>query len=117
MAKLFFSEAKLTHKTEFLIGDAVESMSKFNGPFDIILMDIDKHGYPDGFRHAWPKLRTGGLFITDNMLWHGAVLSSEDQSPDTNGIRELTKLLYSTPHAQTTILPLRDGVSVTLKTA
>jgi len=79
-------------------------------------MDIDKHEYPDGFRAAWPKIRTGGLFIADNLLWHGKVWS-DDESASTRGVRELARLLYAAKNAQTTIIPIRDGVSVTLKTA
>ena len=114
-AEKFFEEAGLTSKLEFHSGDAVTILNRFDGPFDIILMDIDKEGYPDGFRAAWPKLRIGGLFIADNLLWHGTVLSEDDQ-PSTRGIREFTKLIYTTPGAMTSVLPLRDGVSVTVKT-
>ncbi len=115
VAKQFFREAGIAERVEFRVGDAVSILNEYPGPFDIILMDIDKHGYPEGFRAAWPKLRVGGLFIADNLLWHGRVWS-DDQSTHTQGVRELTKLLYSTKNAQTVILPLRDGVSVTLKT-
>lgn len=115
VARQFFIEAGVSDRVEFRVGDAVSILKEYPGPFDIILMDIDKHGYPDGFRAAWPKLRVGGLFIADNLLWHGKVWS-DDPSPTTQGVRELTKLLYSTKNAQTVILPLRDGVSVTLKT-
>ncbi len=114
VAEQFFREAGLAGRVEFRVGDAVSILNEYPGPFDIILMDIDKHGYPDGFRAAWPKLHVGGLFIADNLLWHGKVWS-DDQSPNTQGVRELTKLLYSTKNAQTVVLPLRDGVAVTLK--
>ena len=114
-AQGFFAEAGLSDRIEFRVGDAVSVLSEYHGPFDIILMDIDKEGYPEGFRAAWPKLRVGGLFITDNMLWHGKVWS-DDHAASTEGVRELTRLLYSTKNARTTILPLRDGVAVTLKT-
>ena len=114
-AQGFFREAGLADRVEFRVGDAVSVLSEYDGPFDIILMDIDKEGYPDGFRAAWPKLRVGGLFITDNLLWHGRVWSDDDQ-PSTRGVREYTQLIYATKNAQTVIVPLRDGVGVTLKT-
>ena len=114
-AEKYFDEAGLGSKVEFHTGDAVTILNGFDGPFDIILMDIDKEGYPQGFRAAWPKLRPGGLFIADNILWHGAVLT-DDQQPATRGIREFTKLVYTTAGAKTSIVPLRDGVSITIKT-
>ena len=113
-AKEFFREAGVANRVEFRVGDAVTVLNEYAGPFDIILMDIDKEGYPDGFRAAWPKLRVGGLLITDNLLWHGRVWSDDDQ-PSTRGIREYTRLIYATANAKSVILPLRDGVAVTLK--
>ena len=114
-AEEFFRQAGLLHKLEFHVGDALEEMDKTKGLFDIMLMDVDKEQYPETFLKAWPRLRIGGLFVADNMLWHGRVLTDDD-ALSTRGIRELTRLLYSTPGATTTLIPLRDGVSVTLKT-
>jgi caffeoyl-CoA O-methyltransferase len=115
-ARQFFHEAGLAHKLEFQVGDALDILDRTEGMFDLILMDIDKEQYPAGFRRSWPRLRVGGLFIADNLLWHGRVLGDDNQ-PSTNGIREFTGLLYATPGARTSILPLRDGLSITLKTA
>jgi predicted O-methyltransferase YrrM len=115
-AEEFFREAGMLSKLEFHVGDALTEMDKTSGPFDIILMDVDKESYPECFRRVWPRLRVGGLFIADNLLWHGRVLT-DDKQPSTRGVREFTRLIYDTPGAHTSILPLRDGVSVTLKTA
>ena len=62
-----------------------------------------------------PRLKSGGLFVCDNMLWSGRVASAEHQDDDTRGVRELTRLLYADAELDTTLLPLRDGVSVSLK--
>lgn len=115
-AQGFFAEAGIADRVEFRVGDAVTVLSEYKGPFDIVLMDIDKEGYPDGFRAGWPKVRAGGLFIADNLFWQGKVWS-DDNSETTRGVREFTRLLFATKNAQTTILPIRDGVSVSLKTA
>lgn len=95
-------------------GDAVSVIEKYAGPFDIIFMDIDKEQYPEGFTKAFPKLRKGGLFICDNVLWSGKVLK-DDASPDTQGIKKFTEMIFSHPSLVTTIIPLRDGVSVSVK--
>jgi predicted O-methyltransferase YrrM len=62
-----------------------------------------------------PRLRSGGLFVCDNMLWSGRVASEAHQDEDTRGVRELTRLLCADPGLHTTIVPLRDGVSISLK--
>lgn len=95
-------------------GDAVSVIEKYEGPFDIIFMDIDKEQYPDGFQKAFPKLKKGGLFICDNILWSGRV-TGDDASAETLGIKKFTEMIFSHPSCISTIIPLRDGVSVSVK--
>jgi caffeoyl-CoA O-methyltransferase len=114
-AEEFFRLARMLSKLEFHVGDALTEMDRTSGFFDIILLDVDKESYPESFRRAWPRLAVGGLFIADNLLWHGRVFTKDDQ-PSTRAVREFTQLIHDTPGAHTSILPLRDGVSVTLKT-
>jgi caffeoyl-CoA O-methyltransferase len=110
----FLERAGLGSKIEYHRGEALASMDLIPGDFDIVFMDIDKQHYPDGFLKGFPRLRKGGLFLIDNVLWSGRVLES-DGTPATAGVIRLNELLYSTPGAFTTIVPIRDGVSVTLK--
>ncbi|RPH94125.1 O-methyltransferase [candidate division KSB1 bacterium] len=115
LAQKYFHDAELSHKLEFHVGNAVEIMESLVGEFDVVLMDVEKEVYPATFRKAWPRVRTGGLFIADNLLWHGRVFSGDEQ-PSTRAMHEFTRLIYETPGARSSIIPLRDGVSVTLKT-
>jgi len=89
-------------------------LDEITGEFDIVFNDIEKEDYPRVIDKAYGKLRPGGLFITDNVLWHGRVLS-QDNSPATEGVREFTRLLTSHKGFYTTILPIRDGLSISLK--
>src|SRR3990172_7964979 len=57
----------------------------------------------------------GGLLITDNILWGGRVVAPHPPEASTRGIQEYTRLLYETPGLYTTILPVRDGLAVSLK--
>ena len=88
---------------------------RYPGPFDIIFCDIDKRDYPRVHPLMKPRLRSGGLFVCDNMLWSGRVADADRQDDDTRGIRELTRLLYADGDFHTSIVPLRDGVSVSLR--
>ena len=78
----------------------------------MILVDIDKQDYPSTLERTVPKLRPGGLLITDNLLWDGDVLRDAPNHEWTPAIREYTRLLYAHPALETVILPLRDGVGV-----
>lgn len=114
LGKNFLARAGFTNKVEYFEGDALKSLDATQGEFDIVFMDIDKHQYPEGFRKAFPRLRKGGLFITDNVLWSGRIIEG-DSSPATLGVIEYNRLIYETPGAFSTILPVRDGVAVTWK--
>ena len=114
MARDFLGRAGLDGKTVVHEGDALQILESSTGPFDIIFCDIDKHQYPRVYPLLRARLRPGGIFICDNMLWFGRV-AGPHQDEDTRGVRELTRLLYSDPELHTTILPLRDGVSLSLR--
>ncbi len=98
----------------FLEGDALELINEQEGRFDIIFNDIDKEQYPKAFELGLPLLRKGGLFITDNVLWKGKVA---EEKPDaaTQGVLEYNRKIFNTPGVLSTIIPLRDGVSVSIK--
>ena len=123
----YLKRGGIADRIDYRVGNALEIIDETDVEFDIIYNDIDKDGYPEAFRKAIPRLRKGGLFITDNMLWGGRVtqntgnrsnnLNDRDQwiNATTEGVKEVTRLQYSSPDVFTTIIPLRDGVSVAVK--
>jgi predicted O-methyltransferase YrrM len=115
LGREYLDRAGLAHKVEFLVGDALEVVQGMAGPFDLIFVDIDKEQYPASLALTLPRLRRGGLLITDNVLWSGRVLAADPAEASTRGIQEYTRLLYETPSLYTTILPVRDGLAVSLK--
>ncbi len=114
-ARDYFQRAGLTNRAKFLVGNAFELAEHEPGPFDIVFCDVDKEDYGRVLDVVRPRLRVGGLFICDNMLWSGAVLQKRPDA-DTRGIVEVTKQLTSAPDFIVTILPVRDGVAVAYKT-
>ena len=95
---------------QFHVGEAVETLRNTDGPFDLMFNDIDKHGYPASIPIIKEKLRPGGALLIDNMLWHGAVFDDSDQSTNTQGVREVTRMLTTDPDFVSTLVPVRDGV-------
>src|SRR5262249_3916231 len=114
-ARRYFERAGVSGCITVRVGDALELLSEQKGQFDIIFNDVDKHDYPRVFRLAVPKLRKGGLFVTDNVLWSGKVAEKNSINPQTAAILEFNRLLYGSPDLFTTILPVRDGVAVAVK--
>jgi predicted O-methyltransferase YrrM len=115
-ARDFLGRAGLRRRVRFEVGDSRSLLARAEGPFDVIFNDIDKEGYPEILPLVREKLRVGGLFICDNMLWYGRVLLP-GEDPDTRGIQEMTRLLREADDFSTTFIPLRDGVSVSLRIA
>ncbi|MDQ5851982.1 MAG: O-methyltransferase, partial [Chloroflexota bacterium] len=97
------------------ISEAVQALRETDGPFDLIFNDIDKHGYPASLPVIAEKLRPGGVLIIDNMLWHGRIFDPNDQSPDTEGVREFTRRLTTDPDWIASLVPIRDGLIVAYK--
>jgi len=118
-ARGYFQKAGVADRIDARVGDALEILSEQKpASFDIIFNDVDKEDYPRVFRLAVPRLRSGGLFITDNVLWRGEVAQpNPEKNPDkrVGAITEFNRMLYGSRELFTTILPLRDGVSVSLK--
>jgi caffeoyl-CoA O-methyltransferase len=114
-ARGFLGRAGLMDRIVIEKGDALEILPRYQGPFDIIFCDIDKRDYPRVHPLMKSRLRSGGLFICDNMLWSGRVVLEQHQDDDTRGVRELTRLLHADAELHTSIVPLRDGVGISLK--
>jgi predicted O-methyltransferase YrrM len=94
------------------VGESVQALRDTEGPFDLIFNDIDKSGYPGSLEAIRAKLKPGGLLITDNLLWHGRLFDPGDRSPDTEGVRELTRMVMEDPAWIATVIPIRDGLLV-----
>lgn len=102
----------LDHLVEFHVGEAVATLGSIDGTFDVIFNDIDKIGYPDSLPVIERHLRPGGLLLVDNLLWSGRVVDDNDQTPETNAIREFTHRVTTSPAWTASIVPIRDGILV-----
>jgi caffeoyl-CoA O-methyltransferase len=115
-AKEYFRQAGVAKRIDVRVGNAHDLLQKTPGKFDLIFNDVDKQQYPASFRVALPKLRRGGLFISDNTLWSGkAARPAAPDDMDTQGIQEFNRLVYASKELYTVLIPLRDGVTVCRK--
>jgi len=114
-ARRYFQRAGVADRIKIHVGDAIELLSEQKQEFDIIFNDIDKEDYPRVLRLVAPRLKKGGLFVTDNVLWSGKVTDAHAKEASTRAIQEFNQQLYQSPDFDTTILPIRDGVAVARK--
>lgn len=115
----FLRRAGLADPITFHVGDAFEAFERVEGDFDVVYCDIDKDGYPEAWRKARTRIRPGGLFMCDNMLWSGRVTGEVD-TPDvregwTEAIDETNRMIFGDADWRSFILPVRDGVVVAIR--
>jgi predicted O-methyltransferase YrrM len=114
-AREYFKQGNLKTGRVFIAGDALTAVATLTGPYDIIFTDIDKHEYPETINIAARLLKKGGLFVTDNVLWSGRVFDPRVRDRTTQAIRRFTADLYADRRFFTTIIPIRDGLSVAVR--
>lgn len=104
-----------TDVVNFHNAEAVATLRQTPGLFDIIFNDIDKEGYPDSLPVIKEKLRSGGILIIDNMLWHGQTLDPHDHEQSTEAIRRFIHTITTDPVWIVSLSPMRDGMIVAYK--
>ena len=115
----YLGRAGLDGPVRYHVGDAVTSLGETGGEFDVIYCDIDKHGYPEAWAAARERIRVGGLYLCDNVLWSGRVVTGAD--PDdpradwTDAIKRHNQAIADDERYLSTIVPTRDGVMVALR--
>ncbi len=116
----FLRRAGLDGPIEFHVSDAFEAFGGTSGEFDIVYCDIDKHGYPEAWELAKSRVRVGGLFMCDNVLWSGRVtgkVSGDVREGYTEAIMNMNEAIATDRNWRSTIVPLRDGVVAAVRIA
>lgn len=114
-ARRYFQQAGMEKRIHIAVGDALELLSEQKQAFDIIFNDVDKEDYPRVLHLAGSRLRKGGLFITDNVLWSARVTNPDAKEESTRAIQEFNKRLYVSQDFFTTVVPIRDGLAIAVK--
>jgi predicted O-methyltransferase YrrM len=120
VAKANFARAGLGDRVSVMEGEAQLKLVKVAGPFDLIFQDGAKFLYNAMLDPLVQLLRPGGLLVTDNVLWDGEVVPGYISTPqrnveDTRAIAEYNERLNAHPQLLTSIVPLRDGVAISVK--
>src|SRR5258706_331542 len=114
-----FARAGLTDRVSVIVGDAQRMVAKMAGPFDLIFQDGAKSLYTPLLDKLVALLRPGGLLVTDNVLWDGTVVpgftKDVKNGDDTRAIAEYNERVASHPLLTSSVVPLRDGVSISVK--
>jgi caffeoyl-CoA O-methyltransferase len=118
LAHQYLTAAGLWDRVRYRVGDALEGLAAETGDFDVVYCDVDKPGYPDCWRAGCERIRVGGLWLCDNVIWSGHVATDTDQQGQsgwTGAIREHNRLVAEDDRYVGSIVPIRDGVMTALR--
>lgn len=118
-ARAFLERAGVWERVRYHVSDAFEGLDDAEGSFDVVYCDINKGDYPEAWRRGRDRVRVGGLYMCDNMLWSGRVTGQSDE-PDvregwTEAIDETNRAIEADPDWRSFILPTRDGVVIAVR--
>jgi predicted O-methyltransferase YrrM len=114
-AKRYFDKSQSNGKIRFMEGDAREIIPSLDETFDLIFIDADKSQYTDYYELAFPKLRKGGFFLADNVLWGGKAVEDKNPDKETMGIRNFNDHVRDDDRVHQVLLSIRDGLLLVRK--
>jgi len=95
------------------LGKALDIIPTLNTLFDLVFIDADKSNYINYFHAIIDNMNTGGIILSDNVLWSGKVVEPlQEKDIDTKILLEYNRLLNEDTRLETVLLPIRDGLTV-----
>ncbi len=116
-AKSFWAKSAHSGKIKSFVGNALEIIPTLEETFDLVFIDADKPNYLNYYNSVFPKLRTGGILIADNVLWSGKVLEAENgaDEPNTKSLHEFNQQIQADERVSNVLLAVRDGLMIMRK--
>ena len=112
----YFNKSAYGHQIFQHLGNALDVIPTINKMFDLVFIDADKPNYVNYFHAIIDKLNSGGIIISDNVLWHGKVIEPLDvKDTSTKAVLDYNTLLKEDPRIETVLLPIRDGLTISRK--
>lgn len=127
MAESFLARTGHAEQATFELGDAIEIVDEYDGPFDVVLIDHDKERYAMGFDRVREKVREGGVIVADNMLGGPSDYEAlteyfdagepipDDADESTHGIAEYVDRVREDPAFESFVLPVGSGLCVSTR--
>lgn len=108
VARRYFEQSPHGKKITLMEGEALDSIAKLSGPFDMAFIDADKTNYGNYYDAILPLMRPGGLIAVDNVLWSGRVLTPEEESD--HAIAAFNEKIKNDDAVEAVMLTVRDGI-------
>ena len=114
LALKYFKKTNNSERIESLVGNALEIIPTLQTSYDLVFIDADKENYAAYFDMIVPKLKSGALILSDNVLWSGKVVEKlEAKDFSTKALLDYNRKINEDPRVETVLFPIRDGLSLT----
>lgn len=109
----YFDRSPYKDQIQQYTGEALEVISSLEGPFDLVFIDADKANYINYFKGVIDKMNSGGVILSDNVLWSGKVTETPgEKDDDTRVLIDYNKMINEDERVETILLPIRDGLTL-----
>ncbi|WP_026450574.1 O-methyltransferase [Aequorivita capsosiphonis] len=109
----YFDESDFGKQIFQHLGNAMDIVPEIDTVFDLVFIDADKFNYPNYLEMILPKLKTGSVILSDNVLWSGKVVEKVRRDDmDTRALLQYNEMLNNHPQLETVLLPIRDGLTI-----
>ena len=109
----YFTKSGFRNQITQKVGNAIEIIPTIEEKFDLVFIDADKSNYVNYFNLIVDKMNSGGIILSDNVLWSGKVVEKlNPKDVDTKILLEYNKLLNTDARIETVLLPIRDGLTI-----
>lgn len=109
----YFKKSIYNKQIKTYVGNALELIPKMQLNFDLVFIDADKSNYSNYFHLIIEKMNSGGIILSDNVLWSGKVVEKLDpKDEDTKALLAFNRLVNNDDRIETVMLPIRDGLTI-----
>lgn len=113
LQRKYFDKSQFGNQIKQYLGNALDIIPTLNLTFDLVFIDADKSNYSNYFHAVIDKMNSGGIIVSDNVLWSGKIVEKRDPKDiDTNALLVYNKLLKEDDRIETVLLPIRDGLTI-----
>lgn len=112
----YFDKSEFGQQINQHLGSAIEIIPELNKTYDLVFIDADKPNYVNYFHLIIDKINSGGILLSDNVLWHGKVIAPlNEKDISTKAVLAFNTLLKNDDRIETVLLPIRDGLTISRK--
>lgn len=114
LQKKYFDKSGFGNQIIQHTGNALNIIPTIDKTFDLVFIDADKQNYPNYLEIILPKLKSGSVILSDNVLWTGKVIEKiQKGDKDTEALLKYNKMINEHSQLETVLLPIRDGLTLT----